>query len=135
MNISLKTLSEICRSYLLSSDLLFPVATNLKQVVGISSDGYHIYWTDVHSERESIVRALEDGSNREVRDFLHKKIWDTLYELSKSKHKYLQALYFAIFAIISTFLKVGFSNFRKQVECCQTDYFSELLPNFTVLPN
>ncbi|XP_050301092.1 vitellogenin receptor isoform X2 [Anthonomus grandis grandis] len=54
------------RSYLLTSNLLFPVASNLKQVVGVSIDSNHIYWTDVHSEHESIVRALEDGSNRDV---------------------------------------------------------------------
>ncbi|CAG9766392.1 unnamed protein product [Ceutorhynchus assimilis] len=54
------------RSYLLTSNLLFPIARDLKQVVGISSDGHHIYWTDVHAEHESIVRALEDGSDREI---------------------------------------------------------------------
>ncbi|ENN78282.1 hypothetical protein YQE_05433, partial [Dendroctonus ponderosae] len=54
------------RSYLLNSDLLFSIANNLKQVVGVSSDGQHIYWTDVQSEHEAIVRASEDGSDREV---------------------------------------------------------------------
>lgn len=53
---------------MLNSDLLFPIANNLRQVVGVSSDGHHIYWTDVQSEHETIVRASEDGSDREVRD-------------------------------------------------------------------
>ncbi|XP_066143370.1 vitellogenin receptor [Euwallacea fornicatus] len=54
------------RLYLLNTNLLFPVATNLKQVVGISSDGHYIYWSDVYSQHETIVRALEDGSNKEA---------------------------------------------------------------------
>lgn len=57
--------SEI-RGYFLESELYFPMVKHLKQVVGVGFDGHHIYWTDIFSEHESIVRSLEDGSEREV---------------------------------------------------------------------
>ncbi|XP_065166985.1 vitellogenin receptor Yl-like [Atheta coriaria] len=59
------TKTEI-RGYFLQSELLFPVAQNLKQVVGVNFDGHHVYWTDIHVEHESLVRSLEDGSEREL---------------------------------------------------------------------
>ncbi|XP_060527930.1 putative vitellogenin receptor [Cylas formicarius] len=59
------TKSQI-RSYLLNSNLYFPVAINLKQAVGVHYDGFHVYWTDIFGEHESIVRTLEDGSNKEL---------------------------------------------------------------------
>lgn len=62
--------SEI-RAYFLTSQLYYSVASKLKQVVGISFDGNHIYWSDIHSENEAIVRSDEDGSNREVKLSLH----------------------------------------------------------------
>nr|AZN28756.1 vitellogenin receptor [Colaphellus bowringi] len=57
--------SEI-RALALDSELYFPVATHLKQVVGVDYDGHHVYWTDIFAEHESIVRSIEDGSEREV---------------------------------------------------------------------
>lgn len=57
------------RGYFLESELYFPMVKHLKQVVGVGFDGHHIYWTDIFSEHESIVRSLEDGSEREVNQF------------------------------------------------------------------
>ncbi|KAG5883038.1 hypothetical protein JTB14_028377 [Gonioctena quinquepunctata] len=54
------------RAYALDSGLYFPVATHLKQVVGVDYDGHHVYWTDIFAEHESIVRSIEDGSEQEV---------------------------------------------------------------------
>lgn len=55
------------RGYYLSSKILFPIARNLKQVVGVGYDGEHVYWTDIFAENEAIMRSLEDGSQKEVR--------------------------------------------------------------------
>lgn len=55
------------RAITLKTEIYFPIAKNLKQVVGVKYDGHHIYWTDIFSEHESIVRSIEDGSEREVR--------------------------------------------------------------------
>ncbi|XP_030759399.1 putative vitellogenin receptor [Sitophilus oryzae] len=54
------------RSYLLTSNLLFPVANHLKQVVGVGQDGNNIYWTEVFTQHEAIVKASVDGSERDV---------------------------------------------------------------------
>ncbi|KAF7284499.1 hypothetical protein GWI33_022088 [Rhynchophorus ferrugineus] len=54
------------RSYMITSNLLFPVASDLKQVVGVSHDGNQIFWTEVFSQHEAIVKASEDGSDREA---------------------------------------------------------------------
>lgn len=54
------------RGYFLQSEYYFPIAKKLKQVVGVSFDGHHVYWTDIFSENESIVKSLEDGSEREL---------------------------------------------------------------------
>ncbi|KAJ8925441.1 hypothetical protein NQ315_009274 [Exocentrus adspersus] len=54
------------RAYTLQSHLYFSVAKRLKQVIGVDYDGHHIYWTDIFAEHESIVRSLEDGSEKEV---------------------------------------------------------------------
>lgn len=43
------------------------VADNLNQVIGISYDGEHVYWTDISVQVESIMRATTDGSDIEVR--------------------------------------------------------------------
>lgn len=48
----------------LNSEIYIPLATDLKQAVGVDYNGEHIYWTEVVSEQESIVRS--DGSNHEV---------------------------------------------------------------------
>lgn len=57
--------SEI-RAYTMQSQLYYSVAKRLKQVVGVDYDGHHIYWTDIFAEHESIVRSIEDGSEKEV---------------------------------------------------------------------
>nr|CAI5853203.1 unnamed protein product [Callosobruchus analis] len=59
------TKTEI-RAYTLESELYFTVASDLKQVVGVDYDGDHVYWSEVGAEHESIVRAAEDGSDKEV---------------------------------------------------------------------
>ncbi|CAH1974934.1 unnamed protein product [Acanthoscelides obtectus] len=54
------------RAFTLESELYFTVASDLKQVVGVDYDGDHVYWSEVGSEHESIVRAAEDGSDKEI---------------------------------------------------------------------
>lgn len=54
------------RGYFLQSKLYFPIARNLRQAIGVCFDGHHVYWTDIFSQHETIVRSLEDGSQREV---------------------------------------------------------------------
>ncbi|XP_018579962.1 putative vitellogenin receptor [Anoplophora glabripennis] len=54
------------RGYTLQSELYYSVAKRLKQVVGVDYDGHHIYWTDIFAEHESIVRSIEDGSDKEL---------------------------------------------------------------------
>lgn len=48
----------------LHSEIYIPLATDLQQAIGVDYDGEHVYWTEVVSEHESIVRS--DGSNHEV---------------------------------------------------------------------
>lgn len=47
------------------------VAENLNQVIGISFDGEHIYWTDISVQVESIMRAKSDGTEMEVPHLSH----------------------------------------------------------------
>uniref|UniRef100_A0A182IR31 Uncharacterized protein n=1 Tax=Anopheles atroparvus TaxID=41427 RepID=A0A182IR31_ANOAO len=42
------------------------IAKELSQVIGVAYDGSHVYWTDIAHKTESIERALEDGSKREL---------------------------------------------------------------------
>ncbi|XP_052899994.1 putative vitellogenin receptor [Anopheles moucheti] len=42
------------------------VAKDLSQVIGVSYDGMHVYWTDISHKTESIERSLEDGSSRQL---------------------------------------------------------------------
>ncbi|XP_052872576.1 putative vitellogenin receptor [Anopheles cruzii] len=42
------------------------VAKDLSQVIGVSYDGQHVYWTDIAHKTESIERSQEDGSKREL---------------------------------------------------------------------
>ncbi|XP_055587745.1 putative vitellogenin receptor [Uranotaenia lowii] len=42
------------------------VAKDLAQVIGVSYDGSDVYWTDISFKTESIERAREDGSRREL---------------------------------------------------------------------
>lgn len=57
------------RGYIMHSKSYFPIAKNLRQAIGVAYDGHYIYWTDIYSERESIVRSLENGENKEVSIF------------------------------------------------------------------
>lgn len=43
------------------------VAENLNQVIGVSYDGHHVYWTDISQQVESIMKASKNGSDVEVR--------------------------------------------------------------------
>nr|QQK84939.1 vitellogenin receptor [Chrysoperla nipponensis] len=54
------------RGLFLNSEVYYLIANKLKHVVGVTFDGDHIYWTDVHVDNEAIVRAEPDGSNREL---------------------------------------------------------------------
>lgn len=42
------------------------VANDSNQAVGITSDGYHIYWTDISIQEATIRKAKLDGSEIEV---------------------------------------------------------------------
>ncbi|XP_058833959.1 putative vitellogenin receptor [Topomyia yanbarensis] len=50
----------------LTSKHQYYVAKDLSQVIGVSYDGSHVYWTDISFKTESIERAEEDGSKREL---------------------------------------------------------------------
>lgn len=63
----------------------FPIAKNLRQAIGVAYDGHYIYWTDIYSERESIVRSLENGENKEVSIFT---IFLYIYSVSEYFTKY-----------------------------------------------
>lgn len=52
--------------FMLKSKHRYHVSNNLKQVIGVSYDGYYVYWTDIASKTESILRARKDGSGKEV---------------------------------------------------------------------
>ena len=54
------------RAYFLRSEVYFAVAKNLKQAVGVDFDGKYVYWTDIFSEHESIVKSPKNGEKREV---------------------------------------------------------------------
>lgn len=54
------------RAIYLDAKLYFPMIENLSQVIGVAYDGHHVYWTDIFAGHESIIRSLEDGSQREV---------------------------------------------------------------------
>lgn len=43
------------------------VAENLNQVIGVSYDGSHVYWTDISAQVESIMKSKKDGSELQVR--------------------------------------------------------------------
>lgn len=51
--------------YHLRSREIFTVAENLSQLIGITYDGEHIYWTDIHHESEVIERVTLNGTIRE----------------------------------------------------------------------
>ncbi|XP_054256859.1 putative vitellogenin receptor [Macrosteles quadrilineatus] len=54
------------RAYFLTSEVYYPVAKDLSQVTGVAYDGEHVYWTNVYQGEEAIMRAVEDGSQKEV---------------------------------------------------------------------
>lgn len=39
---------------------------NLNQAIGVAYDGHYVYWTEIFGGHESIVKSLEDGSQKEV---------------------------------------------------------------------
>lgn len=45
------------------------VTDKVRQVVGVSYDGHFVYWTDVALYTESLVKAREDGTKMEVRQY------------------------------------------------------------------
>lgn len=79
--------------FMLKSKRMKQVANNLNQVVGITYDGAHIYWTDISIQVESVMRSKLDGSEKEVRfklnNFDSKREFDVFYsrihELSTPK--------------------------------------------------
>jgi membrane-bound inhibitor of C-type lysozyme len=42
------------------------VASNLDRAVGVSYDGRYVYWTDLLSGEEAILRSKEDGSEVDI---------------------------------------------------------------------
>lgn len=50
----------------LNSQRVFTLAKNQSKAVGISSDNEHVYWTNIQSDSESIVRANLDGNKTEI---------------------------------------------------------------------
>jgi len=54
------------RGYYIHKQVYYVVARNVDRAVGVAYDGRHIYWTDLVSEEEAILRSNEDGSNVEV---------------------------------------------------------------------
>lgn len=50
----------------LTSNHHFVVHDQIQHVVGISSDGHYVYWTDLYKQQEKIMRSLEDGSKEET---------------------------------------------------------------------
>ncbi|KAK4884699.1 hypothetical protein RN001_000970 [Aquatica leii] len=54
------------RGYYLNSGIYFPIAQNLTQSIGVAFDGRYMYWTEIMVGHERIVKALEDGSHKQV---------------------------------------------------------------------
>lgn len=50
----------------LDSKRVFTVAKDLRKVIGISTDGSHLYWTNIQNEGESITKSEMDGSNDDI---------------------------------------------------------------------
>ncbi|XP_055711051.1 putative vitellogenin receptor isoform X2 [Phlebotomus papatasi] len=62
----LYTTQHSIRGLLLKSQTQTMIAMNLSLVIGVSYDGRSVFWTDLNLKGESIMRAREDGSRREV---------------------------------------------------------------------
>ncbi|KAL0278971.1 UNVERIFIED_CONTAM: hypothetical protein PYX00_000631 [Menopon gallinae] len=54
------------RGIYLQSDVYFTVASGLNDVIGVSHNGHHVYWTSINHGEVSIIRATESGSDMEV---------------------------------------------------------------------
>lgn len=54
------------RGFYIHKQVYYVVARNVDRAVGVAYDGRHIYWTDLVSEEEAILRSNEDGSNVEI---------------------------------------------------------------------
>lgn len=50
----------------LKTKRLFTIASSLRRVVGIATDGLHLYWTNIQNEGESITKSNIDGSNDDI---------------------------------------------------------------------
>ncbi|KAI9589328.1 putative vitellogenin receptor [Glossina fuscipes] len=50
----------------LHSRRLYTIATNLTKVIGVTYDGKYVYWTNIHTGDESIVKANANGSEQVV---------------------------------------------------------------------
>lgn len=57
--------SEI-HGFYINSKVYFPVTRNLQHAVAVSLDANYVYWSDVESGNEAIIRSLEDGSQQQV---------------------------------------------------------------------
>lgn len=58
--------SKMVNWFTLKSKHMKRVADNLNQVIGVSYDGEHVYWTDISTQVESIMKAKTDGSDIQV---------------------------------------------------------------------
>lgn len=51
----------------------YPLLRRLKQAIGVAYDGQSVYWTDIYSENESILKARSNGTRQEVNKLLLKR--------------------------------------------------------------
>jgi membrane-bound inhibitor of C-type lysozyme len=54
------------RGFYIHKQVYYVVARNVDRAVGVAYDGHHIYWTDLVSGEEAIIRSKEDGSDVEA---------------------------------------------------------------------
>ncbi|XP_059618932.1 putative vitellogenin receptor isoform X2 [Phlebotomus argentipes] len=62
----LYTTQRSIRGYHLKSQVQTVVAMNMSLVIGVSYDGHWVFWTDLSLKAERIMRARDDGSQRET---------------------------------------------------------------------
>lgn len=58
--------SKMVNWFTLKSKHLKRVANNLNQVIGVSYYDEHVYWTDISTQVESIMKAKTDGTEIQV---------------------------------------------------------------------
>lgn len=58
--------SKMVNWFTLKTKHMKRVADNLNQVIGVSYDGEHVYWTDISTQVESIMKAKTDGTEIQV---------------------------------------------------------------------